>query len=218
MHIVSVNIGQPREIQMNGRVVLTSIFKAPILGRVAVRRHNIEGDRQSDLRVHGGPYKAVYAYASEHYQYWKQQLPQADLSWSSFGENLTLEGLVEEDAHIGDDYQVGSAILTVTQPRMPCFKLNLRFGRSDMVKRFWNSGFSGIYFSVAEEGHLEAGARIELLERQTESVSVADVVRLYKGEVHDEELFQRMLQAPLHGSWKQEIRERWQEGALPLFS
>jgi MOSC domain-containing protein YiiM len=218
MHIVSVNIGQPREIQMNGRVVLTSIFKAPILGRVAVRRHNIEGDRQSDLRVHGGPYKAVYAYASEHYQYWKQQLPQADLSWSSFGENLTLEGLVEEDAHIGDAYQVGSAILTVTQPRMPCFKLNLRFGRSDMVKRFWNSGFSGIYFSVTEEGHLEAGAKIELLERQTKSVSVADVVRLYKGEVHDEELFQRMLQAPLHGSWKQEIRERWREGALPLFS
>lgn len=218
MHIVSVNVGQPREIQMNGRVLLTSIFKSPINGRVAVRRHNIEGDRQSDLRVHGGPYKAVYAYASEHYQYWRQQLPEADLDWAAFGENLTLEGLTEEDAHIGDDYRVGSAVLRITQPRMPCFKLNLRFGRSDMVKRFWSSGFSGLYFSIIQEGHLEPGDKVELLQRQTQSLSIADVVRLYKGEAQDEDLFQRALQAPLHGSWKQEIRERWEQGTLPLLS
>jgi MOSC domain-containing protein YiiM len=198
--------------------MLTSIFKAPVNGRVAVRRHNIEGDRQSDLRVHGGPYKAVYAYASEHYPYWRQQLPEACLSWGAFGENLTLEGLTEDNTYIGDDYRIGSAVFTVTQPRMPCFKLNLRFGRSDMVKRFWKSGFSGIYFSITQEGDLETGDEIQLLERQASSISVADVVRLYKGEAEDENLFQRMLQAPLSGSWKQEIRERWEERTLRLFS
>jgi len=203
---------------LHDRVVLTSIFKASVSGRVAVRGHNIEGDRQSDLRVHGGPHKAVYAYASEHYPYWAQRLPEADLGWGAFGENLTLEGLVEEDAHVGDHYRIGSALLRVTQPRMPCFKLNLRFGRSDMVKAFWKSGFAGIYFSIAEEGHLEVLDTVELVERQSESVSIADVVRLYKGEAQDEDLFDRMLRAPLSGSWKQEIRERWEERMLPLSS
>ena len=218
MRTLSVNVGQPREIQTNGRVVLTSIFKAPVSGRTAVRRHNIEGDRQSDLRVHGGPNKAVYAYASEHYPYWRAQLPDRHLGWGAFGENLTLDGLTEDDAHIGDDYRIGSAVVTVTQPRMPCFKLNLRFGRSDMVKRFWSSGFSGIYFSVTEEGYLEVGQDVELLQRQAQSISIADVVHLYKCETTDEDLFQRMLRSPLSGSWKQEIRERWQERTLPLFS
>jgi MOSC domain-containing protein YiiM len=216
MRIVSVNVGQPREVHATGRVVLTSIFKAPVNGRVAVRRHNIEGDRQSDLRVHGGPHKAVYAYPSEHYPYWREALAEADLSWGAFGENLALEGLLEDDVHIGDQYRIGSAVLTVTQPRMPCFKLNLRFGRSDMVKNFWNSGFSGLYFSISEEGYLEAGDKIELLERPTQSISIADVVRLYKGEAQDEDLLQRMLRAPLSGRWKEEIRERWEEQTLPL--
>jgi MOSC domain-containing protein YiiM len=218
MRILSANVGQPRPVQTNGRVVLTSIFKAPVNGRVTVRGHNIEGDRQSDLRVHGGPYKAVYAYASEHYQYWRQELPGACLGWGAFGENLTLEGLTEDEAHIGDDFRAGSAILTVTQPRMPCFKLNLRFGRSDMVKRFWRSGFAGIYFSIGQEGDLEAGDNVELIDRHKHSISATDVVRLYKGEADDEELFQRMLQAPLTGSWKQEIRDRWEERKLRLFS
>jgi MOSC domain-containing protein YiiM len=218
MRILSVNVGQPRPVQNNGGVVLTSIFKAPVNGRVAVRGHNIEGDRQSDLRVHGGPYKAVYGYASEHYQHWRQELPNASLGWGAFGENLTLEGLTEDNTYIGDDYRIGSVVLTVTQPRMPCFKLNLRFGRSDMVKRFWRSGFAGMYFSITEEGALEPGDTVELLHRHTPNVSVADVVRLYKGEAEDKNLFQQMLQTPLRGSWKQQIRERWEERTLGLFS
>jgi MOSC domain-containing protein YiiM len=216
MHIVSVNVGQPREILLKDRVVLTSIFKHPVEGRLAVRRHNIDGDRQADLRVHGGPYKAVYGYVSEHYPYWRRELPEADLTPGAFGENLTVCGLTEENAYIGDRYRVGSAVLQVTQPRMPCFKLNLRFGRSDMVKRLWRSGYSGIYFSVFEEGELASGDEIHLLDRQVNGIRVADVVRLYKGETRDEHLFETMLQAPLCGSWKQEIRDRRQQFADKL--
>lgn len=216
--IISVNVGQPREIALRDRIVLTSIFKSPVQGRLALRGHNIEGDRQADLRVHGGPYKAVYAYASEHYSYWANELPDADLSWGAFGENLTLVGLTEEIAFIGDQYRAGSAILEITQPRMPCFKLNLRFERSDMVKRFWHSGYSGIYFGIVEEGELETGDDLELLHRQSQAISVAEVVRLYKGETNDEDVFDRMLRSPLRGSWKQEIRERWEESSLPLFT
>ena len=217
MRIVSVNVGQPREFVLQDRTVLTSIVKRPVQGRVAVRGHNVEGDRQADPRVHGGPYKAVYAYASEHYAAWFEELPDAELDWGAFGENLTLEGLTEVQACIGDRYQVGSALLQITQPRMPCFKLNLRFERSDMVKRFWRKGLSGIYFAIAEEGELGAGDEIALACREPDSISVADVVRLYKGETHDNDLFERMLEAPLRGSWKQEIRERWESRAMPLF-
>jgi MOSC domain-containing protein YiiM len=214
MHIVSVNTGQPQEVHLRDRVVLTSIFKIPVEGRRAVRKHNIEGDRQSDLRVHGGPYKAVYAYPSEHYSYWREQLGGAELGWGAFGENLTLTALTEETIHIGDQYRVGSSVLEVTQPRMPCFKLNLRFQRSDMVRRFWQSGRSGIYFAVREEGELGTGDELDLLARERNSVSIADVVRLYKGEQQDEELYQRVLTSPLRGSWKQEIRERREQQLL----
>jgi len=198
-------------------VVLTSIFKKPIEGRVAVRRHNLAGDRQADLRVHGGPYKAVYAYASEHFPYWAAELPEMELPWGAFGENLTLSGLTEETAFIGDQFRVGSAVLQITQPRMPCFKLGIRFQRSDMVKRFWRSGYAGIYFAITEEGALETGDELELVHRDAGGVSLADVVRLYKGQTDDEQLFERMLRAPLRGSWKQEIRERWAERSLSLF-
>ena len=214
MNILSVNVGQPRELQLDGRVVVTSIFKAPVQGRLCVRKHNIQGDRQADLRVHGGPNKAVYAYPSEHYTYWNLQLPGAELGWGAFGENLTLLGLTEEDAQIGDRYQVGSSVLEVTQPRMPCFKLNLRFKRSDMVKRFWASGYSGIYFAVHREGELESGDKIRLLHREADSLSIADVVRLYKRETQDEAVFQRAFRSSLSGSWKQEIREAWQQGEM----
>lgn len=216
MHVISVNVGQPREITLKDRVVLTSIFKNPIDGRVPVRRHNLQGDRQSDLNVHGGPKKAVYAYASEHYSYWAKQLPGVQLPWGAFGENLTLAGLREEDAYIGDQFRIGSAVLEVTQPRMPCYKLNLRFQRDDMVKRFWRSGFSGIYFAVAGEGELEASDEVQLVRRAENSISVANVVRLYKGETQDENLYETMLRTTLSGSWKQEIRERWAQRPLSL--
>ena len=210
MNIVSVNVGQSREIAVRGGTVLTSIFKTPVPDRRVVRQHNIEGDRQSDLQVHGGPYKAVYAYPREHYAFWREQLPDDQLEPGAFGENLTTAGLTEDTAYIGDRYRIGSAVLQITQPRMPCFKLNLRFGRSDMVKRFWQSNYSGIYFSVVEEGDVQAGDVIELLDREAESVSILNIVRLYKGETHDEELVQRALKSPLYGSWKEEIQEGFQ--------
>jgi MOSC domain-containing protein YiiM len=211
MRVVSVNVGLPRKVRSGSRIVLTSIFKTPVHGRVAVRGYNLQGDRQSDPRVHGGPYKAIYLYPSEHYAYWAEELPGADLPFGAFGENLTTVGLDEESAHIGDRFRIGSVVLQVTQPRMPCFKLALRFNRADMVQRFWNSGRSGIYFSVSREGELGSGDPIEQVAADPQEVTVADVVRLYKGHTSDGALYARALRAPLYGSWKQEIRSRWAE-------
>ncbi len=217
--VISVNVGQPREIATRNGTLLTSIFKSPVESRVAVRRNNLEGDRQSDLRVHGGPYKAIYAYPSEHYPYWAAELPDTELPFGVFGENLTTVGLAEDTVYIGDQFRIGTALLQVTQPRMPCFKLALRFGRSDIVKRFWKSGYAGMYFAVIKEGELGVGDNIERLSPISGSgpVTVADVVSLYKGETNDPQLVGRVLGAPLRGSWKQEIRERWAARPLPLF-
>jgi MOSC domain-containing protein YiiM len=206
--VLSVNVGMPKKVHANHVAVLTSIFKSPVEGRVAVRRHNIEGDRQSDLTVHGGPGKAVYSYPGEHYSYWKEQLPDIDLPYGAFGENLTTEGVMEDEVSIGDRFRVGSAVLQVTQPRMPCFKLGIRFERADMVKRFWRSGRSGIYFAVVEEGDVAAGDAVERIADGPEAISVGDVVRLYRGDETSAELLKRALRAPLSGSWKEELRER----------
>ena len=209
MIVSSVNVGTPKRVDVRGQTVLTSIFKSPVEGRVAIRRHNIDGDAQSDLTVHGGPYKAVYCYPEEHYAYWIEQLPGMELVPGNFGENLTTLGLTEEQAMIGDRFRVGSAVLQVTQPRMPCYKLGIRFGRPDMVKRFWQSGRSGIYFSVVEEGEVAAGDPIEREGYDADGISVADVVALYRGVKNSPELVERALRAPLFGSWKQELRERF---------
>jgi MOSC domain-containing protein YiiM len=206
--VVSVNVGTPKQVQVAARTVLTSIFKSPVEGRVAVRRHNLAGDRQSDLTVHGGPSKAVYCYPTEHYPFWSEQLPDMDLPYGVFGENLTTEGLAEETVYIGEQFRIGSAVLQVTQPRMPCFKLAIRFGRADMVKRFWRSGRSGIYFSVIEEGELAAGDAIESVARVPESISVADVIKLYRGDETRSELLNRAMRSPLSGRWKRELQER----------
>jgi len=208
MRVVSVNVGTPARVETPNGTVLTSIFKSPVAGRVAVRRHNIEGDRQSDLTVHGGPNKAVYGYAEEHYSYWREELPDVDFVPGIFGENLTTQGLDEATVYIADRFRVGSAILQVTQPRMPCYKLGVRFSRPDMVKRFWLSGRPGFYFSIVEEGDLGAGDSIERIGGESERISVADVVALYRREKTDSDLLQRVLRAPLSGSWKEEILER----------
>jgi len=202
-------VGQPRLIHTPRGDVLTSIFKEPVQGRRQVVRHNVEGDRQADLSVHGGPKKAIYAYAAEHYSYWTKALPQSPVNFGMFGENLTVEGMLETGIHIGDLVEIGTARLRVTQPRMPCFKLALRFDRSDMVKLFWKSGLSGVYFSVEQEGVIEAGDEVRTLEQHAGKVSVADVVKLYKGESSDAELYSRFMAAPVAGSWKEGVRERW---------
>ena len=175
MRVISVNVGCPRTIEAAGQTVLTSIFKAPASGRVKLSKMNLAGDQPADLSVHGGKHKAVYLYPSEHYRYWKEQLPDIEMPWGMFGENLTTEGLDEHAAHIGDRFRIGAAVLEVTQPRKPCYKLGIRFGRHDMVKRFWNSGRSGFYLSVVEEGDIGAGDAIERIATGTEQESIAHI-------------------------------------------
>ena len=148
MKLLSVSVGLPREIEWKDKIVRTSIFKAPVSGPVRVAKLNVDGDQQSDLTVHGGIDKAVYVYPSEHYPFWREQFPDMELPWAVFGENFTTEGLLE-DTRIGDRFRIGSAEFVVTQPRMPCFKLGIRFKRPDMVKRFLESGRTGFYLAVA---------------------------------------------------------------------
>ena len=174
MQVISINVGLPREVEWRDEIVRTSIFKTPVSGRVRVDRLNIEGDRQSDLTVHGGINKAVYVYPSEHYEFWRNELPDFELPWGAFGENLTTTGLSEDDVHLGDRYGIGSAEFVVTQPRMPCFKLTIRFGRADMIKRFYRSGRSGFYFAVAKEGEIGAGDAISLLSRDPDAITIAE--------------------------------------------
>jgi len=195
MKIISVNLGLPRRVLHHDREVITSIFKSPVTDPVMLRFLNLEGDRQSDLRVHGGRNKALYAYPFEHYDYWRDQLPEADLSWGNFGENLTTEGLHEQDTLIGDVYRVGAATVKVTQPRMPCYKLGIRFGRDDMLKRFLASGRSGIYFSVVQEGLVDRGDVIEKISSAPEGISIADVTRAYAYSRENVELVRRIVSA-----------------------
>jgi MOSC domain-containing protein YiiM len=209
MKLLSVNVGLPREIEWKGKVVRTSIFKEPVPGRVRVAQLNLQGDQQSDLSVHGGIDKAVYVYPSEHYPFWHQELPGKDLPWGVFGENLTTEGLLEETVRIGDRFRVGSAEFVVTQPRMPCFKLGIRFDRPDIVKRFLHSGRSGFYFAVLKEGEVTAGDSIELLKRDERGVTVADIVNLYGRDAANQQLLRRVSDLPsLPESWRDYFRKR----------
>jgi MOSC domain-containing protein YiiM len=194
--------------------VRTSIWKAPVAGRVAVRRTNLAGDEQSDLRVHGGIEKAVYVYPHEHYAFWRRELPGMELGLGNFGENLTSEGLLESKVSIGDRLRIGSAELQVTQPRVPCFKLGLRFGRPDLVKRFLRAGRSGFYLAVLREGELGAGDAIEHLPVATPSLSVAEVAALYAGRITDREVLRFASElADLPAGWRDGFREALERGA-----
>lgn len=218
MKIMSINVGRPRELQWRGESVRTSIFKAPVIGRVRVRLLNLEGDEQSDLTVHGGADKAVYAYPAEHYAWWREELSGVDLSWGVFGENLTTAGLLENAVRIGDLVRIGTAEFVVTQPRMPCFKLGIRFGRPDMVQRFQRSGRSGWYLSVVREGELAAGDAVELIARGEGSLTVADVARLYVSKAADRDELRRASELPaLAAEWRDHFRQRWvrQESQTP---
>ena len=206
MRIVSANVGMPREVVWQGMTVRTGIFKEPVVGPVTINKLNLAGDKQADLTVHGGPAKAVYAYPTEHYEYWRQELPGVSFPWGKFGENLTTEGLQEDTLYIGDRVGAGSAILMVTQPRMPCYKLALRFERDDMIKRFLKSGRSGFYFSVIEPGEVSAGSKVEILSRDPNRVTVAEIVRLYLGQTGDGDLLERATNvSALPGNWKAEL-------------
>jgi MOSC domain-containing protein YiiM len=209
MKLLSVNVGLPREIEWNGKIVRTSIFKAPVSGRFRVSKLNVEGDQQSDLSVHGGLDKAVYAYPLEHFPFWRTAFPTMDLASGVFGENFTTEGLFEENVRIGDRLRIGSAEFMITQPRMPCFKLGIRFNRPDMVKRFLQSGRTGFYFAVLKEGEVAAGDSIELLEKDEHNILVADVVNLYRGDAVNQDLVRRVSELPsLPESWREYFRKR----------
>ncbi|QEH36805.1 6-N-hydroxylaminopurine resistance protein [Aquisphaera giovannonii] len=208
MRVVSLSVGLPRQVEWEGSTVLTSIFKEPVDRRLRVSRLNFEGDEQSDLTVHGGVDKAVYAYPAEHYDAWRRELPEVEFSWAAFGENLTVEGLFE-DVRIGDRFRIGTAEFAVTQPRLPCYKLGIRFGRKDMLKRMLQNGRTGFYFAVAAEGEVGPGDAIEPIERLTEGLTVADVVRLYTVDAKNQELLLRATQTPgLPESWKEYFRKR----------
>jgi MOSC domain-containing protein YiiM len=209
MKLVAISVGTSREVQWRGRSVQTSIFKTPVSRRVHVTSGNIEGDKQSDLSVHGGPEKAVYSYPAEHYDFWRRDLPNAELPWGAFGENFTTEGLLEDEVWIGDRYRVGTVELVVTQPRMPCYKLAIRFERPDMVKRFLQSRRSGFYLAVEREGEVGAGDAIERFARDERGLTVADVVALYAKDSMNQPLLERASGHPsLPAAWREYFRKR----------
>ena len=203
LNLVSVNVGLPREVTWKGKTVTTGIFKDPVDGPVALRRHNLEGDQQADLSVHGGPSKAVYVYPSQHYDYWRRELGGSELAWGSFGENFTVDGVDEETVCIGDEFRVGNARVVVTEPRMPCFKLGIRFERADMVKRFLKSRRTGFYFGVVDEGLVQAGDRLERIAEHAGELRVADVTRLYTTERKNKALLRKAISVEvLPDSWR----------------
>src|SRR6202171_3999607 len=194
MKVLSVNVGLPREVIWQGKVVTTGIFKEPIKGPVMLRRLNLDGDGQADLTVHGGATKAVYAYPSEHYAFWRAELPDMDLPWGMFGENFTTEGLLEDAVHIGEKFRIGETEVMVTEPRMPCYKLGIKFGRADIIKRFLASRRTGFYFAVVREGIVGAGDVIKLIGREQQEISVADITRLYGFDRDDVKALRRAIE------------------------
>jgi MOSC domain-containing protein YiiM len=207
--LLSVSVGLPRDVEWRRKVVRTSIFKSPVSGRVRVTRLNVEGDRQSDLSVHGGADKAVYAYPSEHYAFWRNELPGMELPWGAFGENLTTDGLLEDKVHIGDRFRAGSTEFVVTQPRMPCFKLGIRFNRPGIVKQFLRSGRTGFYLAVVQEGDVGAGDSLDLVAEDSNRISVTDVTALYAADAANQERLRRASElSALPESWREYFRER----------
>lgn len=209
MKLLSLNVGLPRLLASKGNTFKTGIFKKPVSGRVMLRTTNLDGDRQADLSVHGGPNKAVYGYPSEHYEYWRGQLPGQPLDWGAFGENFTTEGLLETQVSIGDRYQVGSAVVMVRTPRLPCFKLAAKFQRDDIIGQFLRSGRSGFYFSVAEEGEVAAGDHFEFLGGEDTNLTIAEMLRLYASSSPDLESLQRAVQVKLlPEGWRERFQAR----------
>lgn len=209
MKIISLNVGRPRLVMWRGETVSTGIYKEPVEGRVKLRTLNLDGDRQADLTVHGGPTKAVYAYPAEHYEFWRTELPEMQLPWGMFGENFTTEGLEESLVYIGDRFRAGTAEVMVTEPRMPCYKLAVKFGRSDILKRFLASGRTGFYLSVTKEGEVGRGDRMELIERDEHRVTVAEITRLYAHDKTDVEAMRRAIEVEaLPASWRDYFQQR----------
>ncbi len=210
MKVLSVNVGLPRKVLFNGQTITTAIFKDPVKGPIMLRKINLDGDKQADLTVHGGVDKAVYSYPAEHYDYWRKQYPNIDIIWGMFGENFTTQGLMEDTVNIGDQVQIGSAKLVATQPRMPCYKLGVRFGIMEIIRRFLSSGRPGIYFKVLKQGEVKTDDKIEIIEKDKNNVTVKDIVRLYINRDHIDniETMRRAIKiSALPEGWKYEFQQ-----------
>jgi MOSC domain-containing protein YiiM len=204
MKLISLNVTLPRIVEYNGSLVATGIFKEPVQGPVMLRTLNLDGDRQADLSVHGGVSKAVYAYPSEHYEFWKKEFTDMELPYGMFGENFTTEGLLEDAVNVGDRFRVGQAELMVTEPRLPCYKLGIKFGRPDIIKKFLQSRRTGFYFAVVKEGEVKAGDAIELLSRDANNIAISDITRLYAFEKDDLKTLRRAVKLEaLSESWRE---------------
>jgi len=210
--IVSLNVGLPRLVEYNGEPLATGIYKEPVQDPVMLRTLNLDGDRQADLSVHGGVSKAVYGYPSEHYDFWKSELPEMKLPYGMFGENFTTEGLFEDAVNVGDRFRAGEAELMATEPRLPCYKLGIKFGSSDIIKRFLQSRRTGFYFAVVREGEVKAGDEIELVSRDENGITIADLTRLYAFEKDDLEGLRRVVKlSALSESWREHFLNRLQK-------
>jgi MOSC domain-containing protein YiiM len=206
--LVSLNVARPNLMVYKGAPINTGFLKKPVSGRIALRTLNLDGDRQADLSVHGGPNKAVYAYPSEHYPYWQRELPATKLPWGGFGENFTTEGLSENDLHVGDRFRIGSSTVVIRQPRMPCYKLAAKFRRDDMIQLFLLSGRSGFYLSVEQEGEVGQGDAFELVSRNDDGVTIAELNRLFVREKYNQDLLRKAVATAA-------LPENWREYFLP---
>jgi MOSC domain-containing protein YiiM len=209
MKVLSVNVGLAQQVSWQNKIVATGIFKNPISGPIMLRSLNLDGDQQADLTVHGGVNKALYAYPSEHYDFWRTELARTDLSWGMFGENFTTEGLLEDAVYIGDRFRVGEAEIIAKGPRTPCYKLGIKFGRADIIKRFLIGGRPGIYFTVLREGMVEAGDAIEFVGGEQREISVADIIRLYVFDKDDVSALGRTIEVnALPDDWKNHFQQQ----------
>jgi len=209
MKVLSVNVSKPQVVEIDGKMVSTGIFKRPVDGSIMLRELDFDGDEQADLRAHGGPHRAAYVYPSEHYGYWQTELGRDDFTFGLFGENLTLEGLTEDNAHIGDEFKIGAATVVVTQPRVPCFKLAHVIGLPEFPKQFLGSGRTGFYLRVVEEGAVSAGDTVELMSSDPEAMSVREVCNLLYFDQKNLDDARRALKIPaLSPGWRCSFKAR----------
>lgn len=209
MKLISLNVSLPREVQWRGERILTGIFKSAVTGPRRLSRLNVDGDAQAELSVHGGIHKAVYGYPVEHYDYWRAELPDTDLTWGTFGENFTTEGVLEDQVYIGERFQIGTAEVQVTEPRLPCYKLGIRFDRADMVKRFLASRRTGFYFAVVKPGVVEAGQVFEQIHCPAHGITIADLTRVLAFDPDDLVTMQRIVQIEhLSDAWRNHFRQK----------
>jgi MOSC domain-containing protein YiiM len=203
MKLISLNVGLPREVEFEGNLIKTGIYKNPTEGRIALRRLNLDGDRQADLSVHGGPDKAVYSYPSEYYPFWRDQYPNIEMNWGMFGENFTTSGLFEDEVNVGDEFEIGSSKLVAVQPRMPCFKLGVKFGTVTVIRKFFASEKPGVYFRVLREGEVAAGDEIKMIKRDEHNITIKDIMKLYTTEKSNTEKIKKAVNIPaLPESWR----------------